>query len=107
MENKTIFYLALVLAVGLASCDSGYDCVPCGQRPFDCVIVPPNKCPEGQRPVSRGNETLANDCPSSDFITMEVRELCNEDMCVSMDDYIECEQVDCYTVECNDTGDNK
>lgn len=103
LKSQLLFMSIFIFIFVMVGCD-GNECDP-NCEGFACAfgcVGPRDRDRPPESPI-----TNSLDCPSTDFIAMEVRELCNEDMCVSMDDYIECEQVDCYTVECNDTGDNK
>ena len=106
-DNKTKFlvsHAALVVAgmfliLGLTGCDDS-KCVPC-EGPFGCLKLFDDDCPAGY--IRKGHSTNTNiaECPATDFMVMENREICNEDFCVAIvDDYVECEKIDCFSIEC-------
>jgi len=103
MDNKIIFYLSILLAgmiliVGLTGCDDT-ECKPC--TGFGCLKIFDDDCPAGYKRQGRNSNPDIAACPSTDFITMENREICNEEFCVAIvDEYVECERIDCFAIEC-------
>ena len=92
------FFLSVcILGIALVSCDDT-ECKPCSG--FGCIKFG-DDCPSGF--IGKGRKSNPNiaECPSTDFITMENREICNEEFCVAIvDEYVECESLDCFSIEC-------
>ena len=107
-DNKTKFlvsYAALVvvgmiLILGLIGCQDDTECVPC-EGPFGCFKLFDDDCPAGYIRKEYSSNANISECPATDFIAIQNREICNEEFCVAIvDDYVECEKIDCFSIEC-------
>ncbi len=101
--NKHLFisFILLTLIFGsvLLGCDDDTECVPC--TGLGCLKIFDDDCPAGYKRKGHTSNADIAECPSTYFITMENREICNEEFCVAIvDDYVQCERIDCLTIEC-------
>lgn len=95
----TLFLIVMILILGLIGCDDS-KCVPC-EGPFGCLKLFDDDCPAGYIRKEYSTNANIDECPANDFIAMENREICNEEFCVAIvDEYVECERIDCFSIEC-------
>jgi len=91
--------VAMILILGLIGCDDS-KCVPC-EGPFGCFKLFDDDCPAGYIRKDYSSNTNISECPANDFIAMENREICGDEFCVAIvDDHVECEKIDCFSIEC-------